>query len=239
MDAPSQLTNMLDICKKFSSAADVMALAAKYSSPSAGIGKMQKEKMSQEAVQALARFLPKEKAVDWAIQSARKAGEKVGLLPAESKALEAAQAWAASPSEAGRAAAAAAATELPANSPAAWAAHAAAFSAGVGSPEGGVSPAISDDLTAHCTVGAVLLAAAKLSPDGVPEVPQVSASSANPLQMLAKPDDLLGQSVEQPSAPSEPQPMTRKQLREAAKRLAPFIELGMTLAKAVPGWHKA
>ena len=25
---------------------------------------------------------------------------------------------------------------------------------------------------------------------------------------------------------------------QAAKRLAPFIELGMTLAKTVPGWHK-
>jgi hypothetical protein len=239
MDAPSQLTNMLDICKKFSSAADVMALAAKYSSPSAGISKMQKEKMSQEAVQALARFLPKEKAVDWAIQSARKAGEKVGLLPAESKALEAAQAWAASPVEVNRVAAATAAATLPANSPTAWAAHAAALSAGVESPAGGVSPAISDDLTAHCAAGAVLLAAAKLSPDGVPEVPQVSAPTDNTLQMLPNPDGLLRQSAAQVSVPSQPQPMTRRQLREAAKRLAPFIELGMTLAKTVPGWHKA
>jgi hypothetical protein len=236
MDAPSQSSKMVDICKKFSSAQEVLTLAAKYTRPSEGVSKMRKERMSQEAVQTLARFLPKEKAVDWAVQSAYKAGEKFGILPAEHKALAAAQTWASSPSEASRVAAATAAAELPANSPAAWAAHAAAFSAGVGSPEDGVSPAISDDLTAHCAAGAVLLAAAKTSPDGVPEVPQVAAPADHPLQTSLAPAALLAQAVEQPSAPSQPQPMTRKQLRDAARLLEPFIELGVALAKTVPGW---
>jgi hypothetical protein len=191
--------------------------------------------MNQEAVQGLARFMPKEDAVGWAAESARTAGETTALSPEELKAVEAAEAWAANPTETGRIAAAEAAADLPADSPAGWTARGASFSEGVEVPEGEV-PFDGGDLTAHCAAGAVLLAAATMSPAGVPGMPEKPLPSADFAGTAAPPVAPLGELVaEVPSAP-DASTMTSEQRAAAADLLEPFVEKGVARAQAVPGW---
>ena len=87
-------------------------MTAEYTKPLDFISALRQEKMSVDAVQALACSIPTEKAVEWASQSARLAGEKSGLTPEEEEGLAATKAWAANPNAANTAAVAKAAANL-------------------------------------------------------------------------------------------------------------------------------
>lgn len=192
--------------------------------------------MYLEAVQVLARYLPKEQAVAWSAQSARLAGEHTGLSMAERNALDTTEVWAASPSPANQRAAVDAANSLQANSPAFWATQAVAFADGVEVPEGSPPLPGSEDLTAHCAAGAVLLAAAQTTPDGVPAVPTGTAPSDSPGFAAANAQALETQMAEQLVNPVESSAMPSEQRAAANKYLEPFLKLGMALAQSVPGW---
>jgi hypothetical protein len=168
-----QPPSALEICEKYPCKPEVKAIAAEYPKLSDFISALQQEKMSVDAVQALARCLPKDKAVEWASQSARMAGEKAGLSPEEQNALKATESWIAQPNTISREDAARAAADLPADSPACWAANAAAFAEGVDVPEEASLPETGDDLTGHFSASSVLLSAAKMPPEGIPEVSEV------------------------------------------------------------------
>jgi hypothetical protein len=173
MNGTFQLPSALEICEKFPCKPEVWALAAEYPKALDFISALRQEKMSLDAVQALARCLPKDKAVAWASQSARMAGEKTGLSPEEENALEATEAWIEQPNAVSREEVASAAADLPADSPACWASNAAAFSEGVEMPEDASMPETGDDLTIHFSASSVLLSAAKMPPEGIPEVSEV------------------------------------------------------------------
>jgi hypothetical protein len=222
---------MVQLCQKFPCAPEAKALAAEYPKASAFISKLRQENMSADAVQALARWLPKDKAVDWASKSAAMAGEKSGLSPEEQDALTATEAWISNPDEANRLAAASAADNLPASSPAGAAAHAAAFADGVEVPEEAPQLETGDDLTAHFSAGSVMLAAAKMSPEGVPEVSEVPPPAEN-----LSSEDLIAEGAEQLMESPQPLEMTAEQQAETAKYLDPFLDLGIEIAQTVPGW---
>jgi len=236
MSEQFHIPNALEICEKFPCKPEVKALAAEYPKPSEFISALQKENMSVDAVQALARSMPKEKAVEWASQSARMASENTGLSPEEQNALEATDAWIANPDAANSAAAAGAAADLPAESPAGWAANAAAFADGVEVPEEATIPEAGEDLTGHFSASSVLLSAAKMSPEGiqVPEMPEVPEMPALAGELPT--DDLVAEGVDQLMETPPPPEMTPKELTQAAKYLEPFIDLGIKLAQTVPGW---
>ena len=80
MNVPAQPSTMVDICQKFPCAPEVTALAAAYPTASEFIAQLRQEQRQTEAVQALARFLPKDKAVAWAAQGARMAGAQTENL---------------------------------------------------------------------------------------------------------------------------------------------------------------
>jgi hypothetical protein len=234
MSDPFQIPNALEICEKYPCKPEVKALAAEYPKPSEFITALQQENMSVDAVQALARSMPKDKAVEWASQSARLAGEKTGLSPEELDALEATEAWIANPDAGSTAAAASLAADLPAESPAGSAANAAAFAGGVETPEEASLPETGDDLTGHFAASSVLLSAAKMSPEGIPETPEVPAVLALADELPA--DEIIAEGVDQ-LADSPPTPeMTPEEQAQAAKCLEPFIDLGIKLAQTVPGW---
>jgi hypothetical protein len=235
MNETFQIPNASEICEKFPCKPEVKSLAAEYPKPSDFITKLRQEKMSVDAVQALARSMPKDKAVEWASQSARMAGEKTGLSPEELVALEATEAWIASPDVANTAAAAAsAAADLPAESPACWAANAAAFTEGVEVPEEAAIPETGDDLTGHFSANSVLLSAVQMSPEGIPETFEAPEPPA--LAEALPTDDLIAEGVDQLVESPQPPEMTPKQQAQTAKYLEPFIELGIKLAQTVPGW---
>ena len=229
-----QIPSALEICEKFPCKPEVKALAAEYPKPADFISALQQENMSVDAVQALARSMPKDKAVEWASQSARMAGEKAGLSPEEQNALEATEAWVSSPEAANAAAAASAAADLPADSPAGWAANAAAFAEGVEVPEEATLTETGGDLTEHFSASSVMLSAAQMSPEGIPEMPEVPEMPA--LAEALPTDDLIAEGMDQLVETPPPPEMTPKELTQAAKYLEPFIDLGIKLAQTVPGW---
>ena len=240
------------ICQRFECSPKAMELATQSTKSIDFIADLRSENLGQDAVQALSRMMPKEQAVDWAEQSARMAGEEGGLSPDEVKALDAAKAWSLNPTEEGRAAAAEAAGRLPANSPAMWAANAAAYSNRAGLPEGGAQLAAADDLTAHMAAGSVQLSAAKLSPAGIPdlvmsETPQMAekipelSEMSNGLEIPEMPE--IPKMPDIPSIPKAPtmpdvqkaaieqaKALTPEQQAEMMKQLNPFLDLGIKIA---------
>ena len=230
MNETFQLPEALEICEKFPCKPEVKALAAEYPNPMDFISALRQEKMSADAIQALARCLPKEKAVEWASRSARMAGEKTGLSPEEQNALDATETWVAQPNAMSGEGAAAAAADLPADSPAYWAANAAAFAEGVEAPEAASGPAAGDDLTAHFSASSVLLSAAKMSPEGISEVSEAPASADG-----FPTDDLIAEGVDQLVESPHPPEMTPTQQAQTAQLLEPFIEMGAKLAQTIPG----
>jgi hypothetical protein len=233
MNTTFQLPSAMDICEKFLCKPEVKALAAEYPKALDFISALRQEKMSADAVQALARCLPKDKAVAWASQSARIAGEKAGLSPEEQNALEATEAWIEQPNATSGEEAASATAELPADSPACWAANAAAFAEGVKAPEEASVPETGDDLTAHFSASSVLLSAAKMSPEGIPEMSEMPEVPA--LAEGVATDDLIAEGVDQLMESQQSPEMTPMQQAQAAQLLEPFIELGIKLAQTVPG----
>ena len=164
----------------------------------------------------------------------RLAGENTGLTPEEQDALAATDAWIAGPDAANAEAAVSAAAELPEDSPACWAANAAAFAEGVEVPEEAAVPDTGDDLTGHFAASSVLLSAAKMSPEGIPEIPELPEMSA--LSQELPTDDIAAEGVEQLLETPELAEMTPEEQVQAAKHLKPLLELGIKLAQTVPGW---
>jgi hypothetical protein len=229
-----EMSNSLEICKKFPCKPVVESLAAEYPKPSDFISALRQKKMSVEAVQALARSIPKDKAVEWASQSARMAGEKTALSSEEKNALETTEAWVAHPNTLHKAEVVHAAADLSADSPAYWAANAAAFAEGAEMPEEAEIPKTLDDLTGHFAASSVLLSAAKISLEGTPEI---SAVPEIPLPSKELPmDDLMAEGIEQVIDSPKPAEMAPDQEEKTAKCLEPFLELGIKLAQSVPGW---
>jgi hypothetical protein len=243
MSAVLTTFNLLAICQKFSASPKVMELASQYAKPSEFIAQLRANNFGQEAVQALSRMMPKEKAVAWAEQSARMAGEKAGLSAEEVKALDAAKAWSTHPSEKARAAAATAARKLPADSPAMWTANATAFSQPMPLPEGAVPLPQADDLTAQMAAGSVQLSAAKVSPAGIPTIPPPPEMSIVP-EIPQMPE--VPKLSEIPKLPEVPKPeqvamakleeMTTEQRAQITKQLDPFLEMGVKIVQLLPGW---
>ena len=77
------------ICDQFPCSPEAIALATAVTTASEFFTALRQEKLCVDAVQALARYLPKDKAVAWGSQSARMAGEQVALTPAEQETLNA------------------------------------------------------------------------------------------------------------------------------------------------------
>lgn len=214
--------NLPAICHKFGASPKVMEMAGQCAKPSELIAQLRADNMGREAVQALSRMMPKEKAVEWAEQSARMSGEQAGLSDDEVTALDAVKTWSANPTEEARTAVSEAAAKLPANSPAMWAANAAAFAKPMPLPEGAVPLPMADDLTAQMAVGSVQLSAAKLSPAGVPELPKIPPMPTVP--------DMQQIVVEKAKA------LSAEQQAEATKQLDPFLDMGVKLVESSPGW---
>lgn len=179
----------MDICSKFNCSPEVQTLASEELLPSEFIGLLQKEKKSVEAVQALSRTMPKEKAVEWAAQSAKIGGESAGLSEQEAAALEAAAEWAGNPCAETQKKALEAAKGLPLTSPSYWTAQAAGHSDMTAQLAGGKAAVeagqdvqgidvekitgAGEDTTAQFASGAVLLAANQVLQGGAVEVPQM------------------------------------------------------------------
>ena len=210
-----------------------MELASRFTKPSEFIAQLRSQNMGQEAVEALSRMLPKEKAVAWAEQSARMAGDQAGLSLDELKGLEAAKAWSTNPTEQARAAAAEVAGKLPANAPGMWAANAAAFSKSISLPDGVPPLPKVDDLTAHMAAGSVQLSAAKLSPAGLPSfaVAQIPKTPAMPEVPKMPTVENLRQALRKKA-----EEITAEQKAEATKQLDPFLDRGLELARSLPCW---
>jgi hypothetical protein len=120
--------------------------------------KLAEASMFADAVDFLARALPKREAVWWACVCARD-------LPADpkkphvEKALKAAEAWVYRPAEENRRAAEAAANAIKDSHPARWAAMAAFWSGGSMAPPGAPEVRPAEDFTAKAVSGAVQMAA--------------------------------------------------------------------------------
>lgn len=228
--------DLVAICQKFGCPPKVIELASQTAKPSEFIAQLRAENMGQEAVQSLSRMMPKEKAVEWAEQSARVSGEQAGLSPEEVKALDAAKAWSANPTEEARSAAAAAAAKLPANSPSMWAANAAAFSKPMSLPEGAVPLAMADDLTAQMAAGSVQLSAAKLSPTGVPDLAMPEFPQAPTMPKIPNiPETPVIENFQQ-EVVVKTEELTTEQRTQMTKQLELFLDKGISLAKSSPNW---
>jgi hypothetical protein len=143
------------------------------------------------------------------------------MSPEEVKALDAAKAWSANPTEEARVAAASAAANVPANSPAMWAANAAAFSKPMPLPEGASQLPMADDLTAKMVAGSVQLSAAQLSPGGVPDLAKVPEMPDMPYlpKNLEMPLDKPAMPTIQKTVMSQAKEMTPEQGAQATKKL--------------------
>lgn len=216
-----------ELCGKFACPPEALELAEGFPEPAAFISELRSANMSLEAVQALARMLPPDKAVAWAELSAQMAGEKVGMSAEESEALEAARAWTLDPCEETRAAAELAATKVPASAPAMWTAQAAVWSTPAELPERALPFPDAEDLTARAVAGAVQLSAALVAL-GRPIDPSLAPAQDAPA--LAQ-----RSALEEGVAPELPA-LTNEERAAAAQILEPFLEQGVGLASSVPGF---
>ncbi len=135
------------------------------------IDRLREAALFPEAVRYLAFALPKRQAVWWACRCVRQ-GPLTAVSAAPdpaSVALEAAEQWAADPSETNRRAAGAAGESAGAGTPAGCAAMAAFWSGGSLAPEGLPVVPPADDLTARGVTGAVMIAAVAIEPQHAPD----------------------------------------------------------------------
>lgn len=250
--------DLIELCEQFPCAPETRALAKQFATPAEFIGALRQENLSVDAVQSLARCLPKEKAVEWGGQSARMAGETVALTPEETQTLDAVDKWLSQPDAAGLDAVTAAATDLPPDSPAGSVAHAASFSQEMALPEEAAMPSMDPNLTGHFAACAVLLAAAKTTlPEGAAEVEEGAAPPETPKipelpeipELAEKPEQIAVEKVAE-ALPTEelvpeggelieaapPPEMPADQQAQVADVLAPFLDMGTKLAETVPGW---
>lgn len=221
------IPSLADVCSRFPCSPDVQALASQNLPPSQFIKTLQQQKKSVEAVQALSRTMPKEKAVEWAAQSAQTAGESAGISKEEAASLDAARSWAKNPCEETRQAALVSTEGLPESSPAYWTGKAAGFSDPASQmPEAAQALGAADDATAQFSSGAVLLSAKEVAGGEKLNTAAVSNQAAD------TPAD-VSEAVEQVAQAEE---MTPEQINKTAQVLEPFINKGLEIAKSTPGW---
>ncbi|OKY76432.1 MAG: hypothetical protein BM485_04135 [Desulfobulbaceae bacterium DB1] len=218
-----EIPSLLEICGKFACPPEVQSVAAENLAPSVFINTLQQGKKSLEAVHSLARMMPDEKSVEWAVGSAKMGGAVAGLSDEEMKALDAALDWAENPGTEAQATAFNAAQGLSPSSPSYWAANAAAFA----QPATELA-AMAGDASSHFAAGAVLLAAGQAATGASAGIPQTAME-------VPIPQGAVAQAMGEAAVP-EVAAMTPKQLEETAKLLEPFIKKGLEIAETVPGW---
>jgi hypothetical protein len=157
-----------DVAKLFPLSDEAKKLLEDGLTVAAYLERLQKQQVYLDAVRLLAHALPKQEAVWWACQCARKvAGDKPPAAIAA--ALQAAEKWVKDPSEANRRPTMAEAEAAEIGTPAGCAAMAAFWSGGsLAPPEAPVVPP-DETLTAHAAGNAVLLAAVIQEPEKAPE----------------------------------------------------------------------
>jgi hypothetical protein len=156
-----------EICGLFPLSPEARGLLAEGQSPAEFLDRVCAAEYRIDAIRFLAHALPAREVTWWACLAARD-----GLAEGPSarlRALEAAEAWVYHPDEEHRRAAMSAAAIVENDSPAHWAALAAAWSGGsLAPPEAPVVPP-GETLPAQAAVGAVLLAAIKNEPERAAE----------------------------------------------------------------------
>jgi hypothetical protein len=125
--------------------------------------------MMPDAVKFLSQALPRREGVWWACLAARAAAAAVPPRPIDTAALEAAESWVFKPTEENRRAAMEKAQAAEFNSPAAWAAVAAFWSAGSMAPPGQPVVPPAPHLAGRAVTGSVMLAAAQGEATAAPQ----------------------------------------------------------------------
>lgn len=129
--------------------------------PEQFVAALVKAGMMPDAVKFLSQALPRREGVWWACLAARTAAAVVAPRPIDTAALEAAETWVFKPTEENRRAAMEKAQAAEFNSPAAWAAVAAFWSAGSMAPPGQPVVPPAPHLAGRAVTGSVMLAAAQ------------------------------------------------------------------------------
>lgn len=156
-----------EICTRFPLSEAARALLSPEIEPGEYIDRLYGAELHVDVIRFLAHALPAREAVWWACLSARAAlvAGDAALLAA----VEAAEAWVYHPDEEHRRIAMAAAAGVPNNSPARWAATAAAWTGGSLAPPEAPTVPPGETLTAQAAAGAVLLAAVQSEPERAPD----------------------------------------------------------------------
>lgn len=156
-----------EICALFPLSDDARALLTPQISAAEYVDSLCRSELHIDAVRFLAHALPRREAVWWACLAARAALDPG--VAVQQAAVEAAEAWVYHPDEEHRRAAVMAAAPVANDSPARWAATAAAWTGGsLAPPDAPVVPP-GETLTAQAVAGAVLLAAVRSAPERAPE----------------------------------------------------------------------
>lgn len=216
-----------EVCENFTPQPSAQSLLTPEQTPTQLLETLQENKMSTDSINLLAHGMPEQEAVGWACRSTETVADKLG--PADTGALEAAQAWVADPCEETMEAAASAASATDYQSPAAWAAQGAAWS-----PEASGVPAsdlaVPAGLTGKAVAGSVMIAAAMSVPE-TPEVtvPEISAPELPEVPSLdLQAPDLAIQAPEVPEVPCLE--MTPEQQAQVAEIHQPYIDTGIEIA---------
>jgi hypothetical protein len=157
-----------EVCQRFAAGEGAKKLLRDGAAPRAFLDALVGAGEFPDAARFLAHALPKREAVWWACQCVRQAGAPDAPPPVKA-ALEAAERWAADPSEENRRQAQAAAEAAELKTPAGCAAMAAFMSGGSLAPPNVPAVPPGEHLTAHFVAGAVMLAAVQAAPEKAPE----------------------------------------------------------------------
>lgn len=182
--------------------------------------------MGGEMVKTMAHGMPDREGVHWAAQSAAKVSDK--LPPSDVHAMQAAQTWVKSPTEANKAAAGAAAAKTDFKGPGAWAAQGAAWSqpaTPAASGAGTAAAAAAPRLTPHAVNASVMLASS------IHANPAVAAPALKAPVLQAP--TLAAPTLQAPqvAAPDVPPPTVPPAVQaQAFKQQHPFIAMGLDIA---------
>jgi hypothetical protein len=203
-----------------SPAAQQILAANPKQTPAQYLSSLQQHQMGDEMVKTLAHGLPDRDGVHWAAQSAAKVSDK--LPPPEVKAMNAAQAWAKSPTPENQAAAAMAAEQGGCRGPGSMAAQAAAWAnPAPGQPR----------LAPHAVTGAVLMAPAVQTNPAL-AAPALAAPSVQPPALAAP---ALPAPSAPPAAPEIPPVVPPEIQAMKFEQQHPFIKMGLDIASGQGG----
>ena len=144
------------VCARAGLSGEAQALVTPQQTPTQYVAALEQNGLQQDACKFMAYGMSEKDAVCYATKSAKNVADLGNA--AEQEAIAAAEAWMKAPSEATQKAAADAASKAGYESPAAWAAQAAAWAKSPAVPQVAV-PGVSS-LTSHAAFGAIQLAAA-------------------------------------------------------------------------------